>query len=545
MFLRKIVSEHKWLLVILFFACLLRLFGIRFGLPYQYHPDEIKYVILALKVGAVGPNVGYFDNPTGFVYLLFFEYGLLYVIGRLFSFFHSSLDLAILYYQNPSIFYLLGRITSLILSVGTVWLTYTIAKKSFNHTIGLLAALFLACSFGHIHESHFAVPDISMVFFLILAFYFIVQFWQSETNAIKYSFLSGFFAGVAIGFKYTAGLILVPLVLAILFQRNKLSNNMKNQVFRGLGVFVCSFLGFFITCPYAILDYPKFWVGITNLQYMDKTGHFGLDPLVNGYMFYIQSLGWQLGWLIFISGIIGIGFVLYKHKSLGIIFCVFPILLYLFMGNSKLVYDRFMLPVLPFFAIASSVLLVNLTEKLKWRGILIPILSAIFIIQPLVYASYSDYLLTQKDTRTIAKDWVEQNIPVGSKIIMEGYSPPLTAERQYLQNWIPPKTMLEPYLVIQLPTKGAPIYPLSYYREQGYDYLIIASYTYLRYWVRPELNPEAIEFYKSLPQETKLVATFSPFRNNSIPEPKPETFPTDTLFQRVRPGPIIQIFALK
>jgi 4-amino-4-deoxy-L-arabinose transferase-like glycosyltransferase len=432
MSLRKLISEHKWLILILLFACLLRLFGIRFGLPYQYHPDEVKYVILALKVGAVGPNVGYFDNPTGFVYLLFFEYGIVYILGRLLSIFHSTKDLAILYYQNPTIFYLLGRITSVLLGVGTVWLTYAISKKSFNRTIGLLASLFLACSFGHIRESHFAIPDIPMVFFLMLSFYFTIQFWFTEKKPLLYILLAAGFSGVAIGFKYTAGLILVPLLLALILQRYKLGNTRKTQVFWFFSSFVFMFLGFLIVCPYALLDFPKFWAGIKNLQYMDKTGHFGLDPLVNGYLFYIQSLSWQLGWLIFIVGIIGLGFALYKYKSFAIILSVFPILFYLFMSNSKLTYDRFMLPVLPFIAISSSTLLVNLAENMKWRSMVISILSIIFIIQPVVNSLYSNYLLTQKDTRTIAKDWVEQNIPAGSKIIMESYSPPLTVTHEYL-----------------------------------------------------------------------------------------------------------------
>ncbi|MFB3896341.1 MAG: ArnT family glycosyltransferase [bacterium] len=545
MALRKIISEHKWLILILLLASLFRLYGLQFGLPYQYHPDEVKYVILALKVGAVGLNVGYFDNPTGYVYLLFFEYGFLYLIGRLLSIFHSTKDLAILYYQNPTIFYLLGRITTLIFGVGTVWLTYAIGKKSFNRTVGLIAALFLACSFGHIRDSHFAVPDISMVFLLMLSFYFIVQFWFAEKKSKPFLLLSAGVAGVAIGFKYTAGLILVPLILAMIFQRKKLGDKLKIQVFWFFGFLVLSLLGFLIVCPYALLDFPKFWAGIKNLQYMDKTGHFGLDPSVNGYLFYIQSLSWQLGWLICIIGVIGIGFTFYKYKLFAIILCTFPILFYLFMGNSKLVYDRFMLPVLPFIAISSSVLLINLIEKIKGYRILTPMLTIICIMQPLVYATYSDYLLTQKDTRTIAKEWIEQNIPSGANFVMEGYGPPLTANREYLQNWLPREIISEPYLVTQLPTKGAAIYPLSYYREQGYDYLIIASYTYLRYWVRPELNPEAIEFYQSLPQETKLTISFIPYRNELIPEPQLETFPTDRLFQRIRPGPIILIYALK
>ncbi|MCX7918447.1 MAG: phospholipid carrier-dependent glycosyltransferase [bacterium] len=566
--LYKILSEHKWLIGILAFALLMRIWGIQFGLPEQYHPDEVKYVILGLKVGVVGLNVGYFDNPTGYSYLLFFEYGLLYLIGRLFSIFHSPRDLAILYYQDPSIYVLLGRLTAALFGVGTVWLTYLIGKKTVNRTVGLLAALFLAVSFGHIRDSHYAVPDIPMAFFLILAFYCMVQFYFSEKTLLHDTnhtglksdipqlqsgrkerllvLLAGFFAGIAVGFKYTAGFIVIPIMFALLLRRNNLGTNWKQQLGWFLLFFVVTFIGFFIACPYALLDYPKFIASIQNLRYMDKTGHWGIDPDVNGYLFYLQSLNWQLGLFIFISGLVGIGYCLYKYKLNGIMVFLFPPIYYVFMSDSKLVYDRYMLPVLPFLCCASAIFIFDVLTKIpKIEKVILPLCTGIVIIQPLVQASYSNYLFTQKDTRTIAKEWVEQNIPAGSKIAMEGYGPPLTHYRESLKSWVSLDTARERYQVTQLPTKGAALYPLNYYREQRYDYLIIASYTYLRYWVRPEHNPEAIKFYESLPKETELIARFSPYRNNIIPAPKPEGFPTETLFMRVRPGPIIQIYKIQ
>jgi 4-amino-4-deoxy-L-arabinose transferase-like glycosyltransferase len=546
MFLRKIVSEHKWLLVILFFACLLRLYGIRLGLPYQYHPDEVKYVILALKVGVVGPNIGYFDNPTGFVYLLFFEYGLFYFIGRLLSIFHSSRDLAMLYYQNPSIFFLLGRITSLLFSVGTVGLTYTIGKKSFNRTIGLLAALFLACSFGHIRDSHFAVPDISMVFFLMLSFYFIVRFWFAEKKPLKSIILAAGFAGVAIGFKYTAGLILVPLLIILILQRNKLGSTIKPQVCWFFSTLFFSFLGFIIVCPYAVIDYPKFLASVQFLQRLDETGYFGVNPAINGFAAYIQVLNWQVGTLVLITGITGIIYAIYQKRRTGLMLFLFPILYYLVMARSKLVFDRFMLPMLPFLVLGSAILIGEIFKnKLGWR-IWISGIALLLILQPIANAVYCDYLFMQKDTRTLAKEWIEQYLPKGSKIVTEGYGPPLTRSRPYLKSQIPQDMIAEPYQVTELPKSGAGTYPIAYYREQEDHFLIISSFIYLRYWVRSDLYAEEIKFYLALPQEAKCIAMFTPYQPtaNISYFRRLEIFPATEVFPRIRPGPVIQIYQI-
>ncbi|MDI6784378.1 MAG: glycosyltransferase family 39 protein [bacterium] len=537
----SLLRKHKWILIILTFACLLRFWGIQFGLPYQYHPDEIKYVLLGLKVGVVGPNIGYFDNPTGFVYLLFFEYGLLYLFGRLFSLFHSAQDLAILYYQNPSIYLLLGRITTALFGVGTVYLTYLIGKRAFERTVGLLAALFLACSFGHIRDSHFAVPDIPMVFFLILAFYLTVKFWFTETNPLKLALLASLFTGIAVGFKYTAGLIAVPLFIALVLKRESLGKNWGIYI---ILLLLLIFIGFFVVCPYAILDFLKFKTSLIHLQYLDETGYFGLDPVINGFITYLRTLNWQLGTLMLLISIIGIFYSILRDKKTGLILFIFPILYYLIMGRSKLVFDRFMLPMLPFLTLASAIVIGELLRNNGWRKFWIPGIAILLILQPLANALYFDYLFTQKDTRTLAKEWIEINLPKDSKIITEGYGPPLTRYREFLKNQIPQEIIQEPYQVTELPKTGAATEPISYYREQGYEYLIISSNIYLRYWVRPDLYPEAIKYYQSLPKEAKLIATFSPFRKNKVILNRLEILPSTELYNRAHPGPILFIYQL-
>ena len=66
-------------LVIVLGAFGLRIWGIQFGLPYLFHNDEGFEVIRALQLGS-----GEFDfdrvSKGGYFYLLFIEFGFLFVL---------------------------------------------------------------------------------------------------------------------------------------------------------------------------------------------------------------------------------------------------------------------------------------------------------------------------------------------------------------------------------------------------------------------------------------------------------------------------------
>jgi hypothetical protein len=77
-----------FLIAILALALGLRIWGIGFGLPYPYHPDEPTYVSAALNLGA--GIIGRQPNPTGFSNILFGEYASYYLAGRLTGLFSSA-----------------------------------------------------------------------------------------------------------------------------------------------------------------------------------------------------------------------------------------------------------------------------------------------------------------------------------------------------------------------------------------------------------------------------------------------------------------------
>jgi hypothetical protein len=140
----------------------LRVWGTSFGLPYIYHFDEHFYVNTALNLGA-----GVINNPpcaaTGLSNISFGEYAGYYVVGRIFGEFSSPQDLEAAYRSDPTVFYLLGRLTTALLGAATVVALYALGKAAAGPTTGLWAAGFLAVSLLHVRDSHYSVPDIAMV----------------------------------------------------------------------------------------------------------------------------------------------------------------------------------------------------------------------------------------------------------------------------------------------------------------------------------------------------------------------------------------------
>jgi hypothetical protein len=116
-----------------------------YGLPYPYHADEPTYVSAALNLGA--GVIGRQPNPTGFSNILFGEFAGYYLAGRLGGLFPSTAAFEQAYRSDPSIFLLLGRLTSAFFGSATVLVLYWLGARLNRRAAGWLAALFLAVAF--------------------------------------------------------------------------------------------------------------------------------------------------------------------------------------------------------------------------------------------------------------------------------------------------------------------------------------------------------------------------------------------------------------
>src|SRR5438105_4081332 len=88
----------------------LRVWGIGFGLPDLYHPDEPAYVLQALAVARGLPDGLTFANPPLYKYLLLVEYTATYAAQRLVGTTHSPQEFVDQFRADPSALYLLARV---------------------------------------------------------------------------------------------------------------------------------------------------------------------------------------------------------------------------------------------------------------------------------------------------------------------------------------------------------------------------------------------------------------------------------------------------
>ncbi len=106
------------------------------------------------------------------------------------------------------------RFWNALFAVGLVYVTYLLGRKMFKDGVGLLAGFILATSLQYMLQSHFAIFDIPLVFFEMLALLFF--FYWAEDRKPGYYYLFFLAMGLAVLMKGPIG-ILLPLLVIIPF----------------------------------------------------------------------------------------------------------------------------------------------------------------------------------------------------------------------------------------------------------------------------------------------------------------------------------------
>lgn len=228
-------------------ALIIRLVGIDHGFPYIYHPDEPTIIRSALGI-RFDPNPHHFDWPHLYIYLNYF----LYMIFAKFRDIITSVglrpqlsQLAPLVYNDNLIFYLLSRIFSAVLGSLSVIPIYLWTKKLGDKKTAFFASALLALTPLHVRNSHYALIDVPMLFFLCWALYF------SARSAV----LSGLFLGFSTSIKYNGLLGGLFIVASMLINKSK---NIKHKVVDILRLGIFTILGFIVGTPFAVLDSKTF-----------------------------------------------------------------------------------------------------------------------------------------------------------------------------------------------------------------------------------------------------------------------------------------------
>ncbi|MGH2537805.1 MAG: glycosyltransferase family 39 protein [Candidatus Promineifilaceae bacterium] len=144
-----------------------------------------------------------------------------------------------------------GRALTGLVDVATVGLTYLIGRWAFRPAVGLLAAALLAVNVMHIQLAHFFTVDPYLTFFVTLALAFMLLALSRPHRSGLFFLLAGAAAGLAVGSKFTAVLLVVPLAVAAWLTPDV---SRRRQGLAFAGALAAGLLAFGLTNPFAFLD---------------------------------------------------------------------------------------------------------------------------------------------------------------------------------------------------------------------------------------------------------------------------------------------------
>jgi hypothetical protein len=412
--------------------------------------------------------------------------------------------------------FVIGRLLTLILSLGTIGTVYVIGTVLFDRMTGLLSTLFIVFSFLHITHSYIATVDSPMVFWAMLSFLMSAVIFLNGPK-LRYYILNGIFIGLAIGTKYTAFIAVVPLLYSHLYRHSFSIKKMFDR--KLLLAFLVLTLAFIISTPYAILDFKNFYTDIFwEAKHYSDTGHPGYEAASTSYVAYSSYLLNGFGVIPIIISLLGIVRLIRNKILTALLVLLFPLSFFIFVGSYKVCFERNMLIAIPFLSMFAgygmAATLPSLFEHakqcaIKIREKQIPTLigeKSFYLTLILVtfglavaYGIYSQGLKSYEYTKKISlpttiwvsTKWIENNIPPGSKIALDYYTPR------------PDQTLFK--------LDYAGLCGLAKTRNlERYDYLVASSGDYGRFFMkREEKYAQVIKNYEGIFTRYTLIKEFT------------------------------------
>jgi 4-amino-4-deoxy-L-arabinose transferase-like glycosyltransferase len=568
--------ERRWawpaLGIVLVGALALRLWGIRQGLPYIYNIDEAgHFVPKAVAMSAHGLNPHYFVNPPALTYVLH----LVFVVW-----FGGGHGVTREYALHPDDVYLVARVTVALLGAAAVWLLYLFGTRLFDRRIGLLAAALEAVAFLPVFYGHFALNDAATLLPLTLSLF-------GSAGVMRYGrirdyALAGVGLGLACASKYTAGIVIVPLVAAVAAHYLVSPPDGGRRVLVGLATAgCCAFAAFLLANPYALLDFQRFHSELVHQSSLsgEAQGKLGA-PRQGGLLYYFWSLTWGLGWVPALAALGGMIAIWRRDARAGWLLVPAAILFLAFMGLQGRYFGRWLLPIFPIACLLAAYFGVELAaharlwgarvrgmgrvarESVVFATVVGGLVASLLLAQGLLYSIHNDLVLARADTRNLTRAWMVAHVPRGDRIVLEpvvlgswvqeggGTSSKRWEKYPSLQSVIAPDGGLSPQRThsVALEDYETTLSPalIGWYERQGYCWVLSGSTESGRAFAEPRAAPLAVAYYRALAAQAEVAYRVSPFASGTTPP----TFNFDWTFDYyplsyARPGPEMTVYRLR
>jgi len=397
----------------------LRVYSLDYGLPYIYVIDELIFIGRALDIIYTGDfNPHWFGHPGTTIMYLF----------------------ALMFAGKPcvtgdvgpdcvtEIFYM-ARLSMVVFAAGSIYLVFLIGRRLADVQIGLLAAAMFAVAPLHAQHSRFARTDVPMTFFVLAGTWFVISI--ARTGRWRDYLWAGFLLGLGVATKYPALLLALVIVWAHVLHQLEHKRPVWTHLSRLTGAGLATLCGAFIGSPYLFIDFGTVWADLTTEATSFIMGAASDGPVVSLYWYLSTQIPANLGALGVLMVLAGIWSVIYRRDRGGSIILLFPVCFLIFISFLSLRWDRWVIPVLPFLGLLAAMGVGELfgffrrpdPSRMKMAGFTVTAL--LMLAGPTIDSVRSARACAGGDTRTLASEWIMDNVPAGSAILSEFDGPRL------------------------------------------------------------------------------------------------------------------------
>lgn len=373
-----------------------------------------------------------------------------------------------------------ARALTALIDVITVALVFFLGRRLFNPAVGLLAAAFLAVNVMHVQLAHFFAVDPYLALFTVAALYLLVVAVDQENGRpVPFLLLTAVCIGLAVGSKFSAVLLVIPLAVALAFRWDWAGDIYWRRLLAGAAV---AFAAFALTNPFALLDWtcnvvtPARSLGSLTIPALDWRSCF-LDNVVRQssmvrggaafpftmqytgavhYLYHIiMQLRWGMGPLLGLAAFAGFAGAIWRglraawrhwrqqtppsdlalpFRPAEAVLLAWTLPYFLVTGSFTVKFMRYLQPLTPFLMIYAAALLLvwrRNPRRVWWRWAA----AALILGGTALYALAFVNMYSQPHPWETASRWIHRNAPPGALILSEKWDDPLpsslTVDGQY------------------------------------------------------------------------------------------------------------------
>lgn len=362
------------------------------------------------------------------------------------------------------------RALTALIDVGTVLLVYLLGRQLFGRTVGLLAAAFLALNVMHVQLAHFFAVDPYLTFFTVAAVYGNVRLLNAGSGRdFTWSLvLSGVAIGLAVGSKFSAILLVLPLIAALALHQARAAVSRRRAFVVALVLVAVTFA---LTNPFALLDWtcevvtPRVQIGPLTIPalnwgscYLDNVtrqsamvrgdSSFDFTRQYVGTWRYVypvlMQLRWGMGYLLGVTAFAGFAWASYRGlrrlrernntrasevsavaSRRELVTLVWTIPYFLVTGSFFAKFMRYMQPLTPFLMIYAAALLWRVPKKGRRR-----LATGLVLLGTALYAFAFVNMYGEEHPWNAASRWMFENVEPGTLIASERWDDPLPSSME-------------------------------------------------------------------------------------------------------------------